>query len=122
LPGLELVAGDIQTDAVAFAPVELIFAALVLEYVDVPATLRRLRSLLTPGGLLCTVVQLPCPAAPPVSRSPFQSLQTLVPLMRLVPPDDLRDLAAAAGFRETGRDLRESPGGKQFQVQTFRSS
>ena len=40
---LELVEGDIQTDAVAFPPVDMVYAALVLEYVDVEAVLGRMR-------------------------------------------------------------------------------
>ena len=37
---LELFEGDIQSDAIAFKPVELIYAAMLLEYVNVEATFR----------------------------------------------------------------------------------
>jgi hypothetical protein len=42
---LELIVGDIQSDAFAFAPVEFLFAGLVLEYVNVKTTIARTRSM-----------------------------------------------------------------------------
>jgi len=119
IPGLELIVGDIQSEAVRFAPVEFVFAALVLEYVDLAITLRRIRSLLHVAGILGTVVQLPSPASSAVTPSPFTSIQTLAPVMRLVPPDELRESAERAGYRELARHRTQSPGGKQFQLQTF---
>ncbi len=120
IPNLELIVGDIQRDEVSFPPVELVYAALLFEYVDVEAVLRRIRSLLTAGGLLGTVVQLSSPTSSPVTPSPFSSLQALAPVMRLVPPAQLRDLAEATGYREIAGWREASPGGKQFQVQVFR--
>lgn len=120
IPGLELMVGDIQRDEVRFPPVDLVFAALLLEYVDVGAVLGRVPSLLTAGGVLGTVVQLPGPAACPVTPSPFSSLQALAPVMRLVPPEELKDLAGTAGYRQIARRRWPSPGGKQFEAQAFR--
>ena len=118
--GLELFVGDIQTEEVAFHPVELIFAGLLLEYVDVEAVLRKLHSLLVPGGVFGTVVQLTHPATAVVTPSPFRSLQALAPVMRFVPPARLTELAERHAFREIESRVLESPGGKRFQVQTFR--
>jgi hypothetical protein len=113
--------GDIQTGEVTFRPVELVFAGLVLEYVDPEAVLQRVRPLLVAGGVLATVIQLPHPESAAVTPSPFQSLQALAAVMRLVPPLRLTDLARRHGYREIESRAEESPGGKRFQVQTFRA-
>jgi len=120
IPGLEICVADIQTMEAAFRPVELVFAGLVLEYVDVGAVLQRVRSSLVAGGVLRTVVQLPHPAAAAVTESPFPSVRALAAVMRLVPPLQLRDLAGRHGYTEIESRAEECPGGKQFQVQTFR--
>jgi hypothetical protein len=64
---LELIEADIQTSAVAFASVDLMYAALILEYVDVEVTLVRMRNFLNPDGILVTVVQLPSTDLPAVT-------------------------------------------------------
>jgi trans-aconitate methyltransferase len=119
VPNLELIVGDIESNAVRFEPVEFIFAALVLEYVEVHHVLQRTRSLLTAGGILSTVVQLRGAAAP-VTPSPYASLAALEPFMELVAPEELARLAGDAGYREIARRREESAGGKQFAVQVFR--
>lgn len=81
---LELVVGDVQTEEVAFPPVDLTFMGLVLEYVDVEVVLKRTRSLLRNGGILGTVIQLPSSSFANVTPSPFASLQSLGGFMRLV--------------------------------------
>ena len=49
IPTLELYVGDIQTDKAVLLPVDVVFAALVFEYVDVAAALNTIRSMLNPG-------------------------------------------------------------------------
>ncbi len=120
ISGLELLAGDIQSDAVTFPPVAFVFAALLFEYVDVDVTLRRIRALLTRDGVLASVVQLPSASTCAVTPSLFTSLQKLAPGMRLVPPARLHELAKSAGFAQTAARVDQADGGKQFAVQTFR--
>jgi hypothetical protein len=120
LPGLETFVGDIQTESITFAPVDLVFAALLFEYVDVDLVLQRIRSLLKAGGLLGTVVQLPQATSPAVTPSPFASLQALAAILQLVPPERLRSRAQAHGYEEIESRWVESPAGKRFQVQVFR--
>ncbi len=116
---LQLIEGDIQTNAVEFDPVDLVYAALVFEYVDVAATLARLRRFLNPGGALVTVVQLPSTELPPVSPSPYRSLLALESVMKQVDPEHLRAIAAHHGLHQLSCSTRETGRGKQFQVQTF---
>jgi SAM-dependent methyltransferase len=119
IPALELFVGDIQKDEFNFLPVELVFASLLFEYVDVGAALARIHSMLTANGRLVTVLQLPNSSIPEVTPSPYKSLSALSPVMQLVSPDLLERLAAGQGYQQTGADVVESAGGKLFQVQTF---
>jgi ubiquinone/menaquinone biosynthesis C-methylase UbiE len=120
IPLLELLVGDVQTDEFAFAPVELVFAGLLFEYVDAEAVLAKIRAMLCPGGTLLTVVQLPSTAIPEITPSQFASLSALSSVMRLVPPELLRQLAAAHGYCETEAQTVATAGGKEFRVQAFR--
>ena len=120
LPSLELIAGDLQDASVTFAPVTLVFAGLLFEYVDADLVLGRVRQMLEPGGMLRTVVQLPAATLPKISPSPYGSLAALASLMHLVPPELLTRHAAAHGYVET--DARTvDVAGKSFRVLDFRA-
>lgn len=121
LPGLELVAGDITDARTRFAPVDLVYAALVLEYVEPALALPRLRAGMAGGALLVTVVQRPSEKSAAVTPSPFTSLAALAPVLRLVDPERLAGLARAEGLAETARWLERADGGKEFVVQCFRA-
>jgi len=120
IPLLELLVGDVQKDEFTFEPVELAFAGLLFEYVDAEVVLAKIRAMLTPGGMLITVVQLPSATISEISPSPFASLGALSSVMRLVPPKLLRHLAAAHEYHETEAQTFEAAGGKEFHVQEFR--
>jgi hypothetical protein len=104
-----------------FAPVDLMYAALLFEYVDAAATMRSLKRHCRPGGILSTVLQLPHAAQHAVSPSPYANLSLLTPRMRLVAPEDLRRCATAAGFVIAEAAAIELPSGKQFWAQNFRA-
>lgn len=120
VPHLELYVGDVQTTAFAFAPVELVFAGLLLEYVELDAVLPRIQAMLRPGGVLVTVVQLPSPLIPEISPSPFVRLSALSAIIHVVPPELLRQRATAHGYAETDSQSAVATGGKEFRVQSFR--
>jgi SAM-dependent methyltransferase len=122
LEGLELHVGDVQSEQQLFQPVELIYAALVFEYVDVARAMRNLARHCVAGGVLATLVQLPHESKSAVTPSPYPSLQRLAPAMRLVAPDDLATRAADAGFVLEESQSLTSPGGKLFALQVFRRS
>jgi len=122
IPTLELYVGDIQTDNVVRSPVDVVFAALVFEYVDVAAALRSIRSLLNVGGVLVSLVQLPSAQAVAVTPSPFSRMQALAPYMRLVSPGALKQLAVSQGFESAAASrVIDSAAGKQFHIDTFRA-
>lgn len=119
ITGLELHCADIQGDMPDLHAVDLVFAALVFEYVDVSATLRNLRRLCRADGLMAALLQLPKQGAEAVTSSPFASLKTLNSIMRLVPPEELTAAARAAGFTPLSEKTITLPSGKQFCLQVF---
>lgn len=120
IPGLELHCADIQGDMPDLQAVELVYAALVFEYVDVSAALRNISRLCRPNGLMAALLQLPKQGADAVTDSPFASLKTLSSVMRLVPPGDLSDSAEAVGFACLSKKTITLRSGKQFSLQVFR--
>ena len=120
VPGLQLLVGDIQTSTSLFEPVDFIYAALILEYVDIARTMSVLRRHCKPKGVLAVLSQVPHETLPEVTPSPYTSLRLLEPGMHLLSHEGLQRHATQAGF--TPEDSRNvlSPGGKRFTVETFR--
>jgi len=119
LANLDLRCADVQSERLTFDPVELIYAALIFEYVDISATLATLKRNLRPGGTLAVLLQLPHSDQRAVSVSPYRSLNRLISVLKLVAPDELRSRAMAAGFAVGSSDRIDLPSGKQFWLQTF---
>lgn len=119
IPGLEFHVADIQSGPLPFAPVDLIYAALVFEYVSLPAALGNLSRVCRPGGRLVSVLQQPSARVHAVSPSPYTSVQLLVPLMRLIPPAELSERAASSGFALESEKNLALESGKEFVVQVY---
>jgi hypothetical protein len=100
--------------------VDLVFAALVFEYVDVSKALDTIKALCRPGAVLGVLLQLPNLAAA-ISASPYTSLQDLGTIMRLVAPRELRDAAETAGFVFLAERPISLPSGKRFSHLIFRA-
>jgi hypothetical protein len=120
IPGLELHCADIAGDTLNMAAVELVYCALVFEYVDVAKALKNIRALCLPTGVLATVLQLPKEGAESVSPSRFVKLKQLGSILRLVPPDDLRKVAEGLGVGLLSQKLITLESGKQFSLQLFK--
>jgi trans-aconitate methyltransferase len=118
--GLELYIADIQTAVSLFEPVDLLFVALVLEYVDVDRTMSALWRHCKNDGLLAVISQLPHETMKEVSPSPYNTLSRLAPVMHLISPQELQLRAAHAGFCPEHSSTILSPGGKGFSVDIFR--
>jgi predicted TPR repeat methyltransferase len=119
LPRLELHVADLEWAQLDLEPVDLVFAALVLEYVELESVLERICGWLAPRGTLTTVLQLPGAEAPEITPSPFTSLARLAPRLRLVSPERLVRLAAGSGLRASDTRTATATGGKRFAVQSF---
>jgi SAM-dependent methyltransferase len=120
LPGLELYCADIQGDMPELPTVDLVYAALVFEYVDVAAALKNLSRLCQPNGFMAVLLQLPKAGAEAVTASPFTSLKTLNSIMRLVPPAELNAAATEVGFALVSEKTITLQSSKQFALQVFR--
>lgn len=121
IPALRLIIGDIETTEFNFEPVELVFAGLLFEYVDTTRALKKIRSMLLPGGVLKAVLQLPSQVET-VTPSPYRSLELLSPILRLVPPNRFSSDAAEAGFSLLSCQTVPAKGGKLFAVQSLRAN
>ena len=121
VPGLELHLADIQLGVPECAPVDLVFAGLLLEYVEIEATTRALRSLCVPGGTIVIVLQRPSETAGAVSGSPYRSLLALESIMQLRDPDAVTAAACAAGCRMIESRQIALPSQKAFEILTFRA-
>jgi ubiquinone/menaquinone biosynthesis C-methylase UbiE len=119
LPRLELHVADLERTELELEPVDLVFAALVLEYVDPGAALERMGKWLAPHGTLTTVLQLPSAESVDITPTPFTTLARLAPRLRLVAPERLAGLAARTGLREVDTRVVTATGGKRFTVQAF---
>ena len=75
LANLDLRCADVESDRLRFEPVELIYAALIFEYVDPAATLATLKRNLRPGGKLAAIVQLANPQQHAITPSEYRSLE-----------------------------------------------
>jgi hypothetical protein len=114
IQGLEIVCGDLGDPAIDFAPVALVHAALIFEYVDMARALHRIRAWLLPDGVLTVVLQLPDQSVARVSPSPFGSVAALGSVMNLQGTEEFRAAAAATGFIEIANDAVTLPTGKRF--------
>lgn len=119
IPGLELYVRDIQGPLGAIRPVQLVYAALVMEYVEPAAALRNLGPLCGAGAILATVLQLPADT-PPIADSPFARLKDLAPALRLVEPAALAAMAAEQGLALLATRQITLSSGRQFALQLYR--
>lgn len=122
IDGLETVVADVESDSRAFDPAELLYAALILEYVDLGRALSFMRRHCRPQGALVVMLQRPSAQVSEITPSPYVSLQKLEPIMRLIPPAELRRRAAESGFQAIDSRAVTSSGGKSFSLEEFRAS
>jgi SAM-dependent methyltransferase len=116
LPGLRLICADFADYAPEPRALDLVFAGLFLEYVDPAVVIAKAAVWLRPGGILAVVVQMPAASAGPVTATPYASLRSLEPVMRLVSPEEVLELAKRAGFAEISSRQDTLPTGKAFWV------
>jgi SAM-dependent methyltransferase len=119
---LELICSDVQSGPLTFAPVDLMFAGLIFEYVDVSATLANLTACLRPGGILAVLVQLPAAGKAAVTATPFVSLAALSAIIRLTPPEEVIGAARSVALSLSAMQRIELSTGKRFQMIEFVSA
>jgi SAM-dependent methyltransferase len=116
---LDLHVLDIASASIPPEPVEFVFAGLIFEYVEVSRALPNVASLCRPGGQLVTVLQMASPEMSAVTPSPFDSLQSLVPILKTVDPAAFALLASESGFKPISSSRTRLPSGKEFATSRF---
>ena len=120
--GLELHCADLAEQPVALPPVELVHAALIFEHAGTGRCLENAVNMVSPGGALSVVLQLPSSIAEGVGAGSLPSIAALGPHFRLIDPDALRREIEARGFRLVQSVRRSLPSGKAFWMGIFVSS
>lgn len=115
----EPVLHDLSQGPPAIAPVECIFAGLVLEYLCVELFCGYLASLLTTGGSFATLLQLPSATVPEISASPFSSLTRLEPAFSFVHQTSLDDALSSRGFSRITSERYDLDSGKSFYYGSY---
>lgn len=118
---LEVIVADVENDSQVFEPVDLLYAALILEYVDLCRALSFMRRHCRQEGALVVMLQLPSEIAE-VTPSPYVSLRRLGPTLHLVAPAEFHRRAAESRFQAIGSRVVTASGGKSFSVEEFRAS
>jgi hypothetical protein len=108
----------LQTD---FEPesLDLVHAALVLEYADPELLMPKVAPWLSPRGVCCIVLQRPNDRQPAVTSTPFASLGALASIMRLHEPEVVRAVAARAGLIAVRCWEVALPNDKSFSVSVY---
>lgn len=117
---IQLVAGDFTELDLGSARFDLVYAALVLEYVPLDSALQAFARATRAGGILAALLQQASLAHAAVTPTPFTSLGALGGLMRLVDVPAFRVAAARSGWRCEGSERHVLPSGKAFVLETLR--
>jgi SAM-dependent methyltransferase len=110
---------DIGGDELHLEPVDLCYAALILEYVDVAMALRNLLSLCREAGHLVAVLQLPSSSLPTITPTALRAIMQLASTMKLVDPLALVEVARGIGFALLESTRATSSTGKQFEIHVY---
>ena len=110
---------DIAGDELHLEPVDLSYAALILEYVDVAAALRNLLSICREAGHLVAVLQRPSSPLPAITPTIVPSILGLAAVMKLVDPLALVEVARGIGFALRESTSVTSSTGKQFAIHVY---
>lgn len=112
---LELYCTDLLKVNLPPSSFDLVWAGLVLEYVDLGAAASRIAGWLAPGGSLVAALPLPSGRDPP-ARAAAPSLQAVADCMRLRSPEDLEAELARAGLAPRQRYVVALPRGGELYV------
>jgi hypothetical protein len=120
MDGLELLCVNIEDNLPPTPPVQMVYAALVFEYVNLKKALKNVRSLCSQNGVLASLLQLRKEGAANVPPSVFTSLTALSSTMRLLAPRDFCMIAEQLGFNLLSEKIVALESGKHFALMTFR--
>ena len=120
IPGMELICADMNDFDLPPESFDMIYAALIFEYVETQKVLENISRSLNKNGKLISVLQLKNENMNAVSETKYKSLKLLSPCFNYVEPDFFISSARQAGLtkeKSYGYDLKT---GKKFFVGVFR--
>ena len=120
LPVLELVCSDLNAFSCPDNSFDLIYAALIFEYMDFEKILKRVSSWLMMNGTLVAVLQLPSLESKGISETPYSSMRSLEPIMRLVNPETFNETAEKYGLKKSKEIEIPLKLGKKFLVSYYK--
>lgn len=119
IPGLTLMCADIAEVELPPASADLVYAGLILEYVELRPTIEKFCRWLRPGGVLALVIQLGGPEEN-VTRTGYPAVQRLASVLRPVDPAVLEELAERNSLLLIRAARMEPVPGKVFVAALYR--
>jgi hypothetical protein len=119
---LELHCVDLSQQPLEIAPVALVHAALFFEHAGVGRALEHALSLMSPGGRLSVVLQLPDTAQAAVTPTPYASMQRLAGHFSFVDVTKFRGLLENQGLQLVTQEARTLSTGKTLWLGIFAGS
>jgi ubiquinone/menaquinone biosynthesis C-methylase UbiE len=120
LPMLELICSDLNAFSCPDKSFDLIYAALIFEYMDFEKLLKRVSNWLMMNGTLVAVLQMPSPESKMISETPYSSLRAIEPIMHLVNPQAFNETAEKCGLRKFKEVEIPLKLGKKFLVSYYK--
>jgi len=120
ITNLDLICGDINEMNIDKISVDLIWAALIFEYIDWEKTLIKIVNLLKNNGRLVVVLQKQIERLSAVSETSFKSLQQLDSIFNYIEPKVFNEKAMNLGLFIDYDNEVTLPNGKIFYVGSFK--
>ena len=95
---------------------DLIFAALLFEYVDLRSTLKKIKEFMSENSVLYTIIQLQNKKVSMISKTKYKSLEQLSSIMKLVNVQEFYLAANVIGLKILSEKKITLKSGKSFQV------
>jgi len=119
LPKMELICADVLKLDLPNSSFDLIYGALIFEYVATGELIKKISEWLKPKGVLVCIIQLPSIQSEAVSETPYSALKKLNSIMNLVEVDKLVKTAKKHGLKESKFYKVDLQQGKKFLVGHF---
>ncbi len=111
---LEIINEDFQHFEPDVRNYDLIFVALLFEYVDFKPALNKLKKMMNKASIFFSLTQLPGENQSKVSRTEYKSLEKLNPHIILHSPIEIENTIINAGFQIKFSEQKTLPNGKSF--------
>jgi len=120
LPGLELQSrADLLDCAIAAHSMDLVHGATHFRVCGSGAGDGENRDVAAELGRFSVVLQLPSAEGSPVTETPYESLRSLQPIMKLVSPELIAELAIRHDFKQLRTRVDTLPTGKEIPCRLF---